>query len=306
MGTLGEYLHDARVAKGIDLRDAAQQTRISMQYLKALEQEDFSKLPGEVFVRGFLKNYGRFLNLDESEVIKRYSELKSKAAPPAAAVPPQQQQQVDHAAASSAEKVREETPLEPFIWGAVIAVLFLVFLFTALPSRVMQHAGRQAGPAVPAVISHETGSVPAATQKLYLEVAALEDTWVLVRTDDSPQKKAVLKRGESLTWSADERFLISYGRVGAVKLTLNGQELTVNGTKETPVRDLAVTRAGIVNQPPMARLPQPAKPKPRAAAQAQSEPEQPKTKQETVTSPAQPAAALTPAPSTQPTLSTPR
>ncbi|HSB32914.1 MAG TPA: helix-turn-helix domain-containing protein, partial [Nitrospirota bacterium] len=81
MGTLGKYLHDAREARGIDLRDAAQQTRISLQYLRALEEENFEKLPGDVFVRGFLKNYARFLRLDETEVMKQYAEMVQKPVP---------------------------------------------------------------------------------------------------------------------------------------------------------------------------------------------------------------------------------
>jgi cytoskeletal protein RodZ len=263
MGTLGQYLHDARVAKDIDLRDAAQQTRISIQYLSALEREDFTKLPGEVFVRGFLKNYSRFLNLDESEVMKRYAEIRTPltlAPSPAAPAPV-----VEHPVAPDERKVRKETSLEPFIWGSVIIVLLLVFLFTSLPGRSPKKNPQPDGPSAPAVMTMETGSSPAVKpDKLYLEVVANEDSWVLVRTDDSPQKKAVLKRGESLIWSADERFLLSYARVGALKLLLNGEELTVNGTKETVVRDLAVTRAGIMNQPAPVRQARQAKPKPAA------------------------------------------
>ena len=54
MGKLGQCLRETREARGIDLRDAAQQTRIGVNYLKALEEQDFSRLPGEVFVKGFL------------------------------------------------------------------------------------------------------------------------------------------------------------------------------------------------------------------------------------------------------------
>jgi transcriptional regulator with XRE-family HTH domain len=265
MGTLGQYLHDARMAKDIELRDAAQQTRISIQYLRALEEEDFSKLPGEVFVKGFLKNYVRFLNLDESEVMKRYAELKPKAAPPAAAAP-----NAENPAVTAEREARKETSLEPFVWAAVIVILLLVFLFTALPARLPKNTPQPAASTAPAVIPLETAQTPSIKpEKLYLQVDAIEDTWLLVRTDDSPQKKAVLKRGESLTWSADERFLLSYGRAGAVKLLLNGEELAVRGTKESVVRDLAITRAGIVNQPLPAKQPQPVKPKPRPAAQLQ-------------------------------------
>src|SRR3990172_5593198 len=83
MGTLGQYLRSAREARGLDLRDAAQQTRIGIAYIKALEDEDFSRLPGEVFVKGFLKNYGKFLRLDDAEVMKRYGELRTLRTTPA-------------------------------------------------------------------------------------------------------------------------------------------------------------------------------------------------------------------------------
>ncbi len=303
MGTLGQYLHDARVARDIELRDAAQQTRISIQYLKALESEDFSKLPGEVFVRGFLKNYCRFLSLDESEVMKRYAELKPATASPAAAAP-----HGDRPAVTVEREAREETSLEPFVWAAVIVILLLVFLFTSLPSKHPKNSQQAATSTAPAVTDLKTEQTPSTKpEKLYLQVDAIEDTWLLVRTDDSPQKKAVLKRGESLTWSADERFLLSYGRAGAVKLLLNGEELVVRGTRETVVRDLAITRAGIVNQPlpvkpqPL-KQPQPVKPKPRPTVQLQQPQPQGEQKPEVapallpappVTAPAQ-SAPLTP------------
>ena len=266
MGTLGQYLHDARLSKNIDLRDAAQQTRISIQYLRALEGEDFSKLPGEVFVKGFLKNYSRFLNLDESEVMKRYAQLKPQPASPSTPAP-----NADDAVAPAEQREPlKGTPIEPFVWGAVIVIVLFVFLFSSLPSRQSKNIPQKAGPAEPDVVSRETASAHGAMQeKLYLEVVANEDTWLLVRTDDSPQKKAVLKRGESLTWSADQRFLLGYGRTGALKLSLNGVELTVNGPKETVVRDLVITRAGIQNQPAPVRQARPIKPKPQPAAEPQ-------------------------------------
>lgn len=99
-------------------------------------------------------------------------------------------------------------------------------------------------------------------EKLYLEIVALEDVWVLVRTDTSPQKKAALKKDEAVTWSADERFLLSYSSVGAAKLILNGKELTVNGPKNAVVRDLIVTATGIAFQKVEPEQPKVRKPKP--------------------------------------------
>jgi transcriptional regulator with XRE-family HTH domain len=247
MGTLGTYLRSAREARGIDLREAAQQTRISLQYLKALEAEDFSKLPGAVFVRGFLKNYSKFLQLDETEVMKKFGELQQK--PPVVTAA----QAIEVAPQQIAEETKTSTstkfPFELFIWGAIIAIILVIALFATLPQRHRKEI--QPPQATSALIG---GPMPATSsdqlkpEKLYLEVIAVENTWLLVRTDTSPQKKAILSKGESLIWSADERFLLSFGSAGALRLILNGKELNVDEPKDTVVRDMTITSDGILNR----------------------------------------------------------
>jgi len=250
MGTLGEYLRSAREARGIDLREAAQQTRISFTYLKALEAEDFTKLPGEVFVKGFLKNYGKFLRLDELEVMKRFEELRTvKTAKTVPGVVVEKEPAVAGSknVAGSKKKPSQLTTIEPFLWGGGIVIALILFMFMALPKRHQ----REAQKAVPPISNDQTITAPLPfpqSDKLYLEIVALEDTWLLVRTDNSPQKKALLKKGESLIWSAEERFLLSYGSAKALKLMLNGQELTVNEPDGEVVRDLAIIASGIVNR----------------------------------------------------------
>jgi cytoskeletal protein RodZ len=235
----------------MDLHNAAQQTRIKINYLKALEEEDFSRLPGEVFVKGFLKNYGKFLRLDESEVLKKYLELRP---PQPVAVPGADQ---EPAVSPKEPSAASKTPIEPLIWGAGILITMVAFFFTAMPLRHEGTSYRVVTPEKP----QEPAVVPAQKpEKLYLEVIALENTWLLVRTDNSPQKKAVLKTGESLIWSADERFLLSYGSAGALKLQLNGQELTVNEPKNAVVRDLAITATGIVSRRGQAETAKPDRP----------------------------------------------
>jgi len=243
MGTLGKYLSDAREARQLDLRDAAQQTRISINYLKALEEEDFARLPGEVFVKGFLKNYGRFLRLDESEVMKKYGELKPLQSPSGTAATDQGQADVVD------EQEADKRPfIEPFIWAGGILIILVVLFFTAFPAR------RTVQTQPSAILSHSSQTSPTSglasikQDKLYLEVVALENTWLLVRIDSSPQKKAVLKTGETLVWTADERFQVSYASAGALKLSLNGKELVVNEPKNVVVRDLTVTASGVVNR----------------------------------------------------------
>lgn len=292
MGTLGTYLSSAREAKGIDLHDAAQQTRISVHYLKAMEEEDFSRLPGEVFVKGFLKSYARFLNLDEGEVMKRYQALKPQPQPPSVAA----EKPAEAKTAASPRPRKKDLPLEPLIWGAVIVIALVIFLFVSLPAK--HKTVSRPGTPPPVEAKHEAAPVQLPKpEKLYLEIVALEDVWILVRTDTSPQKKAVLKKGENVIWSAEERFLLSYGSAGAVKLLLNGQELLVKAPKNAVVRDLIVTATGVATQKIQTeQQPKPAKPKPQAQPPAPAP-------QAAPAPPPQPEPA--PAPAEQPAVSPP-
>jgi transcriptional regulator with XRE-family HTH domain len=306
MGTLGSYFRSAREARGLDLRDAAQQTRISINYLKAIEEEDFSKLPGEVFVKGFLKNYARFLRLPEDEVVKRYGEFMKpqQAAAPSAAPKTDSQKQVtaEIRTVDAGSKLPKGLSVEPFLWGGVILIGIVLFILVALPSSPpVPERDRLTSSQVTPTDSLHTGTTGSANkEKLYLEIIALEDVWVLVRTDVSPQKKAVLKKGENITWSADDRFLLTYASVGALKILLNGNELTVTGPKNAVVRDLIVTATGIAFQKVESEQPlRPRKPKPVTEATSTAQPPvqaAPAPPAETV-SPPQPVTPVEPPPS---------
>ena len=54
-------------------------TRIRARHIEALESGDYSKLPPDVYVRGFLKNYSSFLKLDEAKVLKLYRKERGLA-----------------------------------------------------------------------------------------------------------------------------------------------------------------------------------------------------------------------------------
>ena len=60
----GAQLRAAREAAGLSLDQVAQQLKLAQRQVKALEDENFSELPGRTFSRGFVRNYARLLNLD--------------------------------------------------------------------------------------------------------------------------------------------------------------------------------------------------------------------------------------------------
>ncbi len=70
--TAGNLLKKTRVTRGWSLEEVAKRINVSSKYLKAIEEEDYSLLPSQPYIYGFLKEYARFLKLDVKEVISRF------------------------------------------------------------------------------------------------------------------------------------------------------------------------------------------------------------------------------------------
>jgi len=69
-GTLGNTLKKMREASNTSLESISSATKIQTKYLKWLEEDNYTKLPAQVYVEGFLKSYAKFLDEDPKEIIK--------------------------------------------------------------------------------------------------------------------------------------------------------------------------------------------------------------------------------------------
>jgi transcriptional regulator with XRE-family HTH domain len=73
MFEIGNSLRDARVRQGLELSDLEARTNIRAKYLRAIEDEQFHVLPGETYVRGFLRLYAEKLGLDGQIYVDEYN-----------------------------------------------------------------------------------------------------------------------------------------------------------------------------------------------------------------------------------------
>lgn len=72
MDELGTILREARETKGLTASQVQERTKISARFIEAMEEGRYQDLPTPVHVRGFLKNYARFLGLDPQPLLARY------------------------------------------------------------------------------------------------------------------------------------------------------------------------------------------------------------------------------------------
>lgn len=71
---VGQILKKARADKGLTLDNLQQSTKIQKRYLIAIEEENFSALPGDFYVRAFIKQYAEAVDLDANELLKKLDE----------------------------------------------------------------------------------------------------------------------------------------------------------------------------------------------------------------------------------------
>lgn len=125
----GKILAQARETRKLTVAEVAQQLKLSATQVAALEAGDYSLLPGPVFVRGFVRNYARLLELD-AEPLLQSADLLPAPSPASAAVP---------LSRNIPFPERRSTNWLPYVLGlAVLVAAVAVFeFFISAPSTVI-------------------------------------------------------------------------------------------------------------------------------------------------------------------------
>ncbi|MBS0425053.1 MAG: helix-turn-helix domain-containing protein [Proteobacteria bacterium] len=66
----GHLLRNARIAKGMSVDEVSRQLRLSVRQIEAIEKEDFERIPGRTFLRGFIRNYAHLVQLDPAPLLQ--------------------------------------------------------------------------------------------------------------------------------------------------------------------------------------------------------------------------------------------
>lgn len=309
MNSVGEFFKQVREAKGLTLEEVASKTRIHPEFLKALEEGNFAKLPDQVFAKGFVRAYARSLGMDEDETIRRFGE--------SAGAFYGRQGELERLRLQQAEDERRKRANRKITVAAVgVALLGLVLLVSREQSTVFsprpttEPASSRAtaptptpkssgGPAAsqpggdssaggegertesgqapiaePGPVPHaaKTGAGPSPADRegavslkstaieplaelplehvsaegppLVLDLEALELSWVVVQVDGASPHEALLRAGERIRWKGKDRFTITLGNAGGVRVVFNGKPQGPFGPTGKVARDIVLKRGG--------------------------------------------------------------
>lgn len=136
MADIGDKLKSAREAKGLSIADIEKATKIQSRYLEAIEKNEFDKLPGDFYVRAFIRQYAQVVGLDGKELLSDYHEDVPEAKP---------DEYVENSIDNKSEEVRETTNNKKNLWknylpriaiglGVIIVILVVYVLYARLSS----------------------------------------------------------------------------------------------------------------------------------------------------------------------------
>ena len=233
MFEIGNSLRDARLRQGLELVQLEAETKIRAKYLRALEEEQFEQLPGDTYVKGFLRTYADRLGLDGQLYVDEYNSRFTLAEEPPASARPRHQ---------SPRRRRLES-------HAVLVALAGILAVTVLVIAAWQLTGTDESPEPPAATTlpapTTTVAAPEPEIATLVVTAAGGSSRVEVRrgsrAGDLVWEGTLTKGGESQRFTG-KKLWIAVAKPANLSLTLNGSRLP---KLEPTATVLTVTAEGV-------------------------------------------------------------
>lgn len=247
---VGEYLRSVRESRGLQLEEASRVTKIGKNYLVAIEEGQFDKLPNVAYIKGFLRLYAGFLSLSGDEIVARYLQNLPQTGLQVEAQP-------EHA---SVEIVERTKPGGHGRWVFPVLLLGLVILAALFlsdgeeksvrptPKRPATPPAQPARAAVQPQRSSAAAVAPSPAKVPALELPAVEprrggiilrlrfnqDSWLSITIDESISQRYDLKAGDIIEWKGARSFVLDIGDGAAVEAEFNGRPLKTLGEPGKP------------------------------------------------------------------------
>jgi cytoskeletal protein RodZ len=233
---VGTTLRTARERRGLTVNDVSVRTRITVPLIMAIEQNAFEKVPGGIFVRGFLRSYAREVGLDPEDTVSQFLEETGDSLQGAGPLPEALDDEL------RVQPIEPEPSAGRATWGyaLIVAALAVAFVSSTRDGRttdaVVPVQAAQEDP-VPAVASDAAEPEAVATTGnglLRFDIVPSGPCWVEAIVDGRRVVYRMMQPGDRETLSAREIDL-RVGDPAAFTYTINGRPGRSLGPAGTPV-----------------------------------------------------------------------
>jgi hypothetical protein len=237
MASFGENLRRERELRGVSLREIADATKISVRFLRALEEDRLDVLPGGLFPKAFVRQYARHLGLDTERYVAEFLYVGGERPALSSPAPPPAPQPVSRGLV---------------FFGVVVAVGVLLSLKLggapegAAPPVVAQPQAPLASAPEPSDrVEPPLATAVSTPDGLVLTLKAQQDCWVEARADGQVVLNRVLAGGETATLEAHGQIVLSVGNAGGLAFRVNDRPGVPLGKSGEVKRNIVITRDNI-------------------------------------------------------------
>ena len=245
---IGDLLRRERERQNLSIKDIEKATSIRALYIDAIEKGEYKTLPGEVYAKGFVRNYANYLKLNANEIVNAFNEEMH----------PQEEMQ-DAAGSSSAEEARQEQsaernreeyrgpkitslesyPMEKSSHGVRNALMVAVAVFVVAFAALIAFGGDEE-PSAPAPRAKtqtqqgqkQTEAAPKpAADGVEVKLSFTDRCWTEVVVDGKTEFEGTAEKGKVLTLKGKDKVRITAGNAGALNYSLNGKDMGAIGQK---------------------------------------------------------------------------
>lgn len=247
MGQLGSDLKKAREAAGVSLGEMATRTKIAVTALEALERNDFSRLPGGIFGRSFVRAYALEVGADPDATVERFIEQLDESEREAAARRAAMMPAITNDDRQFLERQRRALMLLRV--GLVVLAVTIVALVTwrvrvmlepddPPPAEEPAQAPIVAPPPADPVTPPPPPTVDAATATgpMVVELDVSADCWISFSVDDGSAVARLYRAGDHQRLEVTREVLLDVGNAGGLRLIIDGKPARPLGRDGARVR----------------------------------------------------------------------
>lgn len=228
--TIGQQLSGAREAIRASLYQASQDTKIRVDFLQAMENDDFDFVSGGPYVRGMLRSYVRWLRIDEGPILAEFDRLTNAQPQPSVT------QMISRPPEVASRHRRPQWLIAAASAAGLLGLLFVIGLLNPAsevapppPDPVGDQA--QSSPSPNVIIEEPSPDAPVFEGVNVAVVVTAARVWMDVEGDADEQLFAgTLTEGEEQVFEAQEIVTMTIGDLGGVDISVNGRELGAPGT----------------------------------------------------------------------------
>lgn len=259
---VGDTLRTEREKRNLTIQDIERETSINKRYLEALEKGDYDSMPSDVYIKGFIRNYSKFLEIDGNALLAEFAAERGAEPPQVQPVDKQEEKKEKPLNINDLSSKRDNINIKVrktkssdgnsgkafssgddfrnrvsngsgygkkiMIGLVALVVVFLGGVYIAFSDDDSAPPATQNTTQVPEAKKDDTKpepkkEAPAAADELKLEVVLTDRCWMQVLVDGKVAFEGTAESGISMDWTAKKDVKVIAGNAGAVEVIINGK-----------------------------------------------------------------------------------